>query len=135
MSGNRLVPSIALAILIAVGNGLVGPYVAHAADKPKPKPGAAARITFGLQPATKGALDARSSYRFLVTPGGTLRDQVAVRNLSTTAVTFRVYATDALNVDNGGFGLLPRAQRPRDVGSWVTVGGRASDGTVTVKAR
>ena len=138
MRGNRLLPSIAIALLAALGSGLVGPYVAHAADKPKakPKPGAAAaRVTFGVQPATKGAADARPNYRYSVTPAGTLRDQVAVRNLSTKSVTFRVYATDALNIDNGRFGLLPRAQRPRDVGAWVTVGGRASDGTVTVKAR
>ena len=135
MRGKRLVPSIALAIYIATGSGLVGPHAAHAVEKPKPKLSTAARLTFGLQPATKGTPDARPNYRYSVTPGGTLRDQVAVRNLSTTAVTFRLYATDALNIDNGGFGLLPRAQRPRDVGRWVTVGGRASDGTVTVKAR
>lgn len=133
MRANRLICSITVALLAALGTGLLSPSAAHAADKPKPKPGA--RITFGLQPATKGAPDARPSYRYSVTPGGTMRDQVAVRNLSATPVTFQVYATDAVNVDNGGFGLLPRTQRPRDVGTWVTVGPRGFKGSVTVKAK
>jgi hypothetical protein len=131
----RLVPSIALAIFIALGTGLLGSITASAVDKPKPPAAASARFTFGVQPATNGKVDKRPNYRYGVTPGGTLRDQVAVRNLSASPVTFRVYATDALNVDNGGFGLLPRAQRPRDVGAWVTVGGLAPDGTVTVPAK
>jgi len=128
----RLVFSTALAIVFALGTGLPG---ASAVDKPKPGPAAVARITFGAQPATKGAPDKRPNYRYAATPGGTLRDQVAVRNLSTSAVTLRVYATDAVNINNGGFGLLPRAQRPKDIGTWVTINGRAADGTVTVAAR
>jgi membrane protein implicated in regulation of membrane protease activity len=130
----RLAFSTALAIVFALGTGLPGTATASAAEKPKPAP-VAARITFGAQPATKGAPDKRPNYRYAVTPGGTLRDQVAVRNLSTSAVTLRVYATDALNINNGGFGLLPRAQRPKDVGTWVTINGRSADGTVTVKPR
>jgi hypothetical protein len=130
----RLAFSTALAIVFALGTGLPGTATASAAEKPKPAP-AVARITFGAQPATKGAPDKRPNYRYAVTPGGTLRDQVAVRNLSTSAVTLRVYATDALNINNGGFGLLPRAQRPKDVGTWVAINGRAADGTVTVKPR
>ena len=133
MRGNRFLRSMAVALLATLGTGLLSPSAAHAADKPKPKPGA--RITFRLQPATKGAPDARPSYRYSVTPGGTMRDQVAVRNLSATPVTFQVYATDAVNVDNGGFGLLPRSQRPRDVGRWVTVGPRGFKGSVIVKAK
>jgi hypothetical protein len=134
MRVKRLVPSIAMAILIAVGSGLVGPNLAHAAGKPTPKPKAAG-ITFGVQPATKGRPDARPNYRYAVTPAGAMVDQVAVRNLSLSPVTVRVYATDALNINNGQFGLLPRAQRPHDVGTWVTVRGLARDGTVTVKPR
>ena len=130
MRHHRLVPQIVLAILIAVGSGLLIPGTASADAKLKPPP--AARVTFGIQPATKGALDRRPSYRYSVTPGGTLRDQVGVRNLSLSAITVAVYATDAINVNNGGFGLLPRAQRPHDVGAWVTVGG---SGSVTVKPR
>jgi hypothetical protein len=129
----RLVLPTALAILIAVGSGPLIPGPASAAgSKPKPPPATTARVTFGIQPATKGALDRRPSYRYSVTPGGTLRDEVGVRNLSLVPITVAVYATDAINVNNGGFGLLPRAQRPRDVGAWATVGG---SGSVTVKPR
>jgi len=128
----RLAFSTAFAIVFALGTGLPG---ASAAEKPKPGPAAVTRITFGAQPATKGAPDKRPNYRYAVTPGATLRDEVAVRNLSTSAVTLRVYATDALNINNGGFGLLPRAQRPKDIGTWVTINGRAADGSVTVAPR
>lgn len=129
------VPRIALALLTAIVAGLLGAGAAHAADKPKPPAASRDRITFGAQPAYKGAPDKRPGYRYIATPGGLVRDQVAVRNLSTVPVTFQVYPTDAINVDNGGFGLLPKAQRPRDVGRWVTIGNRGFKGTVTVKAR
>jgi len=132
---NRSTPRIALAILVALGTGLLGLGVASATVTPRPPTPPSVRLTFGIQPATKGVPDSRASYRYAVTPGGVLHDQVAVRNLSASPATFRIYATDAVNVDNGGFGLLPRAQRPHDVGSWVKVGGRASRGTVTVKPR
>jgi hypothetical protein len=128
----HLVPPIALVVLLAAGAGLLATPAASAAGKPGPQPAAAARITFGAQPATQGALDKRPNYRYAVTPGGTLRDQVGVRNVSAEPITLQVYATDAVNVNNGGFGLLPRAQRPHDVGEWVAVGG---GGSVTVKPR
>ena len=112
--------------------GLMGAQPAQAADKPKPVPG---RASFGLQPATKGKIDSRPAYRYGVTPGGTLKDQVAIRNISLQALTFRVYATDALNNPDGGFGLMPAAQRPRDAGSWLSVGGAGFSGAVRVGAR
>lgn len=135
MRDTRPVTPIALTLLTALAAGLLGSGAAHAADKPKPPPASRDRITFGAQPAYKGAPDKRPGYRYVATPGGLVRDQVAVRNLSTVPVTFQVYPTDAINVDNGGFGLLPKAQRPRDVGRWVTIGSRGFKGTVTVKAR
>ena len=92
-------------------------------------------VTFGVQPARKGKPDARPYFNFAVTPGAVLRDQVAVRNYSTTPLTLRVYATDALNLQDGGFGLLPRAQAPVDAGAWIAIGTRGGRGFVTVPAR
>lgn len=124
---------MALLILVALSWGLLSPTTALAADTPRrPDTG---RVTFGLQPSTKGMLDSRTSYRYGVTPGGRLSDQVAVRNLSDVVATFGVYTTDAVNVDNGSFGLLPKAQRALDVGRWLAVGGRGFSGSVTVKPR
>ena len=92
-------------------------------------------VTFGVQPARKGKPDARPYYNYGVTPGGVLHDQAAIRNFSTKPLTLRVYATDAVNLQDGGFGLLPSAQRPVEAGSWIAVGTRDGRGFVTVPAR
>lgn len=130
---HRSLHLLVVGLLSAVTVGLLPPPIAHAGTRPKlPDVG---RVTFGLQPVTGGKPDARPSYRYSVTPGGRLTDQVAIRNVSDIAATFSVYATDAVNVENGGFGLLTKAQRPVDVGAWLSVGGRGFTGSVTVKPR
>lgn len=123
----------AAAVLTTLTWGLLAPASAVAADRPG-RPGAG-RVTFGLQPATRGRPDDRPAFRYSVTPGARLTDQVAVRNLSDVPATFAVYATDALNLQDGGFGLLPRRSRPQDVGRWLSVGGPGSRGSVTVRPR
>src|SRR5262249_34567456 len=40
---------------------------------------------------------------------------------SNRPVTFQVYATDAFVTSTGDLGLLPAAQKPTDIGSWVSV--------------
>lgn len=122
-----------MALALALAAGLLSPSSAHAVTKPKlPDTG---RVTFGLQPVTGEKLDVRPNYRYSVTPGGRLMDHVAIRNLSDVPATFSVYATDALNVDNGNFGLLSKAQRPVDVGRWLSVGDSGFTGSVTVQSR
>ena len=130
---HRSLHLLVVGLVSAVTVGLLPAPTAHAGTRPKlPDAG---RVTFGLQPATGGKPDARPTYRYSVTPGGRLTDQVAIRNLSDIPATFSVYATDAVNVENGGFGLLTRAQHPVDVGAWLSVGDRGFTGSVTVKPR
>ena len=131
---HRTTTSVVLAALISVVSGGSVAQSTFAADRPKPAAGVG-RVTFGLQPATAGRVDSRPSYRYAVTPGAGLTDQVAIRNLSTTPVTFRVYTTDGVNVDNGGFGLLPRSAKPRDVGAWLSVGKPGFSGAVTLRPK
>ena len=133
MSGH-LARWVAIGVMAVVGV-VVAAAPAEATETPKPDPKTAGRVAFGLQPATRGTIDGRPGYRYGVTPGAKLADQVAVRNLSTTSATFKVYATDAVTSGNGDFGLLARASRPRDVGRWLTVGGKGFNGSVTVGAR
>lgn len=90
-------------------------------------------FTFGIRPATARAPDDRTSFAWGATPGATLRDHLAVVNYGTQAATLRVYATDAVNTTQGGFGLLPTGATPQDAGSWIRVGG--SQRPVTVPAR
>jgi hypothetical protein len=94
--------------------------------------GSAPRVTFGVQPATAKHPDSRPNLSYGVTPGSTVRDHVAILNFSSSRLTLSVYATDAINTNGGGFGLLPGGKRPKDAGAWTTVAGRPAGGSVTV---
>ncbi|MEV8535244.1 DUF916 domain-containing protein [Streptomyces sp. NPDC051211] len=67
--------------------------------------------------------------------GTTVSDSVTVHNASDEELTFKVFATDAVNTPVGGaFALLPVETRPKDLGTWITLGPEAA-GTVTVPAK
>lgn len=117
----------AVTVLLAGGLLVGGAGTATAA----PAPAAGQPQTFGVQPATAGKPDQRSSFSYTANPGGVMVDHLAVVNISVRPLTLRVYAQDAFNTPDGGFDLLAARQRPVDVGAWVTVTG----GTVTVPAR
>lgn len=63
----------------------------------------------------------RPNLSYEAAPGSELRDQITLFNLSNVQLTFRVYATDAINNEDGAFDLLPGDERPRGVGAWVTL--------------
>lgn len=86
-----------------------------------PKAASKARVTFGVEPATAHRPDARPHFAFGVTPGATLSDHVAVLNYSAKPLSLQLYATDAINTSNGGFGLLPAATKPTGAGAWITL--------------
>ena len=100
------------------------------APKPPPK-SKKTTITFGVQPSTASGPNRRNVYSWpKVKPGSVIHDYVAVSNYSARPVTFQVYATDGFVNASGDLGLLPAAQKPTDVGSWV----RLLHSTVTVPA-
>ena len=57
-----------------------------------------------------------------VAPGTTIQDAVTLSNRGNVQLDFDLYATDAFNTADGGFGLLPAEESPADVGSWVELG-------------
>jgi hypothetical protein len=63
----------------------------------------------------------RSQLTYSADPGTTVTDAVTLYNYSNEQLLFRVYATDALNTEDGNFDLLPGKDQPNDVGSWVSV--------------
>ncbi|MEV7613339.1 DUF916 domain-containing protein [Streptomyces sp. NPDC089799] len=71
--------------------------------------------------------------------GTTVRDSVTVHNTSDRELSFKVFATDAVNTPVGGaFALLPAETAPKDLGTWIRLGPEAADGaggTVTVPAK
>ncbi len=121
-----------LAVVLAAVLFLLVPAVGATAQEQTPAtgdPGTAQDPSFthswSIGPA--GSLDPtqpgnRPNLTYDVAPGTTIQDAVTLSNLGNVQLDFRVYATDALNGDDGGFELLPGEQAPNDVGSWVQVG-------------
>lgn len=142
-------PTAALAAsLLAVGTLVLPAQLAAAAPTPSPLPSGATsevrpglgtadpkRATFGVQPVTAGKVDRRPYLSYVVTPGASISDHVAVVNYGLRPLDLSVYATDALNDDHGGFALLPADQAPSDAGRWVAIGTSGGHGRVVVPAR
>ncbi|HKE67094.1 MAG TPA: DUF916 domain-containing protein [Micromonosporaceae bacterium] len=114
-----------------------GPAMADPTEPPTPptvgssppasKPGPAlftppaGSITWAVQPSTANGPDRRPTFMYTnIKPLTIIHDYVGVTNFSAMPVTFQIYATDAYNTSTGALGLLPAAQRPTDIGSWVT---------------
>jgi hypothetical protein len=94
------------------------------ADSAQASPGheapAPAAITWSVSPAAAKGKDDRVAFAYSVNPGVEITDYVAVSNLGAKPTTFNVYATDATNdYRTGAFSLLPSAQKPVDLGSWI----------------
>jgi len=83
-------------------------------------PTAAGQIQWGISPRPD-ANGPRSAFDFLLAPGQSVSDTVAVSNLGTSPVTLSVYATDALNTADGAFTLLPAAEQATGAGSWIVL--------------
>ncbi|MDQ1547065.1 MAG: hypothetical protein QOH69_1969 [Actinomycetota bacterium] len=108
---------LALAAVLALGLALAPALSAVAADAPPKAPA----ITWSVQASGPTGNDGRLSFAYGVDPGTEIDDFVAVSNRGTAKQTFTIYGTDAINqFDSGAFSLLPAAQKPHDVGSWIT---------------
>jgi hypothetical protein len=136
------VPAVLLTALAAlVVSASTAPPALAAPASPSPTqpaaPGgsAARKATFGVQPATDGKPDGRPVITYGMTAGAIQPDHIAVMNRSLRTYTFEVYATDAINDADGDLTLLAPDKKPTDAGSWITLGGRAASGRVTVKPR
>jgi hypothetical protein len=77
---------------------------------------------FAVQPSSEKGPGGRDYFIYTLPQGQQFGDRVAISNLSDTAATFAVYATDAVNTDDGSFSLLREDEDPQDVGAWVELG-------------
>lgn len=127
-----------LAVILAAGTVLVSAPEANAQTSTAPStsidttpsdPNAAPRPadeqvhSFTLTPAganNEPGTSNRPDLSYTADPGSTIQDAVTVFNLGTEQLTFRVYATDGRNADDGSFALLGGDETPTDVGSWFT---------------
>ncbi|WP_433083568.1 WxL protein peptidoglycan domain-containing protein [Dactylosporangium sp. CA-052675] len=107
--------SAVLGLLILAATLLLG---TPAGAEPTPS----GSITWAVQPSSANGPDSRKEFSYLdLKPGTVIHDYVAVTNFSAAPVTFQIYATDALNGNNGVLQLQPAAEKPKDIGSWVTM--------------
>ncbi len=86
-------------------------------------PGEPGRNSWALTPTGTNPNEpgSRPNLSYEVPPGQVVDDSVTVWNSSDHQMSFRVYATDAFTTPTGGFDLLTGAQKPTDVGAWVTI--------------
>ncbi|MEU2610159.1 DUF916 domain-containing protein [Micromonospora sp. NPDC007271] len=109
----------------------IAPPIAVPGPVPTPPPAggspaavAPAAVTWGVSPSSPKGPNGRAAFAYKLDPGARLTDYVAVTNHSARPITLSVYASDAVTTPQGGFDLLPAAQRPVDVGSWVSLTAR-----------
>lgn len=94
--------------------------------------------SFGIGPALPvpetQVVDGRPYLDYRASAGATVRDAVALLNLSDKPVTLHVYATDAVQNTDGAFGLKAGDDTPTEAGSWFTLN-LPKSGKVTVPPR
>ncbi|GGM73809.1 hypothetical protein GCM10007977_089200 [Dactylosporangium sucinum] len=115
-----------VSLLLAVAAGvLLAPAAAHA------EPADDGNRAWSVRPGSpEGKPDRRTHYTLQGTPGASVEEKVLVTNSSKVAASFVIYGTDAFNTSTGAFDLLPAAQKPIDIGSWIKFGAA----TVTIEA-
>ena len=125
-----LTPRRCLVVLVPVLALLLTP--AASAATPTKKPPTGGSVTWSVQPANSAGPSKRTTFSWTnVKPRTVIHDYVAITNYSQAAVTFQVYATDAVTTSSGSLDLLPHDKLPTDVGAWATF----EHSSVTVPAR
>jgi hypothetical protein len=97
---------------------VLAPAVACAQDAPAP-PAPPDTVTWSVRPSPTDDEPSRSMFALIGEPGATVKDALRVHVSGPTELKLQVYASDAFITDKGAFDLLPAAERPVDVGSWV----------------
>ncbi|MFI5616730.1 DUF916 domain-containing protein [Streptomyces sp. NPDC051567] len=117
---------------------LLAPLLALLGLLPAAVPASAAdNGTWGVfpTPAAGAATTGRAAFFHQGAAGSTVSDSVTVLNSSDRELTFRIFATDAVNTPAGGaFALLPVETAPKDIGAWITLAPEAA-APVAVPAR
>ena len=92
-------------------------------------------ITFGAGPANATKPDGRSIFTYDTSPGGQIRDHIAVLNITHHAEVLRVYTVDVAPGGDGGFFYEPRNAPRVGAGAWVAVGTPNASGVLRAKPR
>jgi len=77
---------------------------------------------FAVRPWSTDASSGRDYFIYTLKAGAVYGDKVTISNDSDQKATYAVYATDAVNTDDGSFSLLREEDKPKDIGTWVELG-------------
>jgi hypothetical protein len=77
---------------------------------------------FSVQPSGPNGPGGRDYFVYTLKTGQLFGDTVGISNLGKDTATFAVYATDARTTNDGSFSLMHEEEKPKDVGTWVTLG-------------
>jgi hypothetical protein len=77
---------------------------------------------FAVQPSGPNGPGGRDYFIYTLKTGQLFGDTVGISNLGKSTATFAVYATDARTTNDGSFSLMREEEKPKDVGTWVTLG-------------
>lgn len=124
MTSRRRLPAplalLALLLLLVTGASGAGAQDAPTGDPSQPQ------VVESWAVAPAGSDDPsqpgnRPYLSYSAAAGSTVTDAITVYNYSNVPLTFRIYASDAFNTEDGSFDVLPGDQDPIDVGSWVAL--------------
>jgi len=125
------IPAMAIALLS------LSPVSASAGDEPTAGSGAAPTsaaapgtsagappseagvVEWAIEPSSPAGPTGRDYFVIQAAPGDEVIDWVGISNFGDAPLTLKVYATDAVLTDDNNFSLLPAADQPLDVGSWI----------------
>lgn len=112
----------ALVAIVAVFLAGVGPAGAQGEAPPADgQSGSPIVHSWALSPTVAADAPARTFFTYDLAPGSEITDSATLWNYSNVQMTFRVYATDALNNSDGGFDLIAPEAKPKDAGAWITL--------------
>jgi hypothetical protein len=112
-----------LAALVLAATVLVAWAPSSSADTDSSK------VTWAFRPSNTQGPDGRAWAEHELAPGQTVEDHLAVSNLGSEAVTFRLASADGYLTSGGRFNMLSTRGKSKDAGTWIKV-----DEAVTVSA-
>jgi hypothetical protein len=83
------------------------------------EPSADASVRWSVVPSGATGPDGRTSIEHVLDPGASVDDFIAVRNVSSTGVTFALTPADGFFTRAGRFDILPHDQPSMAAGTWI----------------
>lgn len=116
----RFLPAVSSAVLaLFLVSATVAPTAFASTSAPDDDSGGS--VTWMVRPSDGVGEDGRAWVELELDPGQAAREHLIVRNLSTSAVTFRLSAADGYFTESGRFNMLTSDTESVDAGTWIDI--------------